>query len=56
MFYGKLITRICRKMIRYYHTYDVIIKFFFFAKSFTFCKTTQITTGIVKFFKTTYKI
>ena len=54
MFYGELIARICAEMIRCYHTCDVIMKFFF-AKSFTFRKTTQTTFAIVKFFKTIIK-
>ena len=54
MLYGKLIARICGEIIRCYHTCDIIIKFFF-AKSFTFLKTTQTTFAIVKFFKTIIK-
>ena len=42
-------------MIRCYHTCDVIIKFFF-AKSFTFRKTTQTTFAIVKFLKLFYNL
>ena len=42
-------------MICCYHTYNIIIKFFF-AKSFTLCKTTQTTAAIFKFFKTIISI
>ena len=55
MLYSELIARVCGDIIRCYHTCDVIIKFFF-AKSFTFRKTTQTTFAIVKFFKTNYKV